>query len=89
MRSAVLPASFTTFFAASVSRRRRDLEAAVREHLAALLDVRAFEAHDHRHLDVHLLHGGDDAFGDHVAAHDAAEDVHEDRLHVLVRRGSS
>src|SRR4029078_612715 len=26
--------------------------------------------------------GGDDAFGDRVAAHDAAEDVDEDRLHL-------
>src|SRR5690606_16501078 len=35
---------------------------------------------------VHFLDRGDDALGDHVAAHDAAEDVDEDRLHVLVRQ---
>ena len=32
------------------------------------------------------LHRRDDALGDHVAAHDAAEDVDEDRLHLVVRQ---
>src|SRR5690606_13183719 len=33
--------------------------------------------------DVHFLDRGDDALGDHVAAHDAAEDVNEDRLDLV------
>ncbi|GAB1395635.1 hypothetical protein MASR1M65_04120 [Saprospiraceae bacterium] len=36
-------------------------------------------------MQAHLLHRGDDALGDDVAAHDAAEDVDEDALHVRVR----
>ena len=49
-----------------------------------LLGVRPVEAHDERHLEVDLLRGGDDALGDLVAAGDAAEDVEEDRAHLLV-----
>ncbi len=44
-------------------------------------DVGAFEAHDQRDRQVHFLGRGDDAFGDDVAAHDAAEDVDQDALH--------
>ena len=63
-----------------------DGEPAVRQHVARLRRVGAFQAHDHRHLHAHVLHGGDDAFGDDVAADDAAEDVHEDRAHFRVRQ---
>ena len=35
-------------------------------------------------LQADLLDRGDDALGDDVAPHDAAEDVDEDRLHVRV-----
>ena len=52
----------------------------------AELDVRPFEAHDERHLEADLLDGGDDALGDGVALHDAAEDVDEDALHARDRR---
>src|SRR5687767_4973984 len=52
---------------------RRDREAGILQDLLALLDVRAFETDDDRHLDVDFLHRGDDALGDHVAADDAAE----------------
>src|SRR3569623_881713 len=47
----------------------------------ALLDGGAFQSNDQRHLEVHLPRGGDDAVGDDVAAHDAAEDVDQDALH--------
>ena len=50
----------------------------------AQFDVGAFEPHHQRHLQAHLLDRGDHAFGDDVAAHDAAEDVDEDALHVRV-----
>jgi hypothetical protein len=50
------------------------------------LDIRAFKAHDQRHLKADLLDRRDHALGDDVTAHDAAEDVHEDALHVRVRR---
>ena len=36
------------------------------------------------HLD--FAHRLDDAFGDQVAAHDAAENIHQDRAHVVVRQ---
>ena len=57
-------------------------EAALAQDLAPELDVRAFEAHDERHLEPELLRRGDDARRDDVALHDAAEDVDEDRLHL-------
>ena len=52
------------------------------EDLASELDVRALEPDDERHLQPELLRRRDDAVGDDVALHDAAEDVDEDRLHL-------
>ena len=48
-------------------------------------ECRTLKAHDDGDLEVERLCGGDDALRDDVAAHDAAEDVHEDRAHVRVR----
>ena len=50
----------------------------------ARLDVGAFEADDERHLDRISLAAATMPFGDDVAAHDAAEDVDQDALHVGV-----
>ena len=55
------------------------------EQLPAALDVGALQTHHQRHAQLHLLDRGEHALGDEVARHDAAEDVHEDRLHVRVR----
>src|SRR6185312_15880750 len=52
------------------------------ENGLAFLDVGAFEADHQRHLEADLLDRGDHAFGDHVAAHDAAEDVDQDAFDV-------
>uniref|UniRef100_A0A0N5A4I4 NAD-specific glutamate dehydrogenase n=1 Tax=Parastrongyloides trichosuri TaxID=131310 RepID=A0A0N5A4I4_PARTI len=52
--------------------------------LLAQLGVRAFQTHDQRHLQAHFLHRSDDALGDDVALHDAAEDVDEDALDLRV-----
>src|SRR5690349_20184865 len=65
-------------------RSRDDRQTGIGEYLLAEIDVGAFEAHDERHLEAHLPRGRDHAFGDHVALHDAAEDVDEDRLEVRV-----
>src|SRR3954469_11119443 len=46
----------------------RDRERAVRQHLARLLGVRAFEADNHGHGHPHLLHRDHHAFRDEVAA---------------------
>ena len=54
------------------------------QDLLAEIDVGAFEAHHQRHLEADLLHRGDHALGDDVAAHDAAEDVDQNALHVGV-----
>ena len=51
---------------------------------ARLLGVGALEPHHHRHLHAHVLHRVDDALGDQVAAHDAAEDVDQDGAHLRV-----
>ena len=50
----------------------------------ALRRIRSFQPHHHRHLHADLLHGGDDAVRNDVAADDAAENVHEDRTHLRV-----
>ena len=62
--------------------RRGDLQTRLLQDLLAELDVGAFQPHHQRHVQVDLARRGDDAFGDHVAAHDAAEDVDQDALDV-------
>src|SRR3954463_8576936 len=52
-----------------------DVQAAGIEDVFALLDVGAFQADHQGHRQADVLHRGDDALGDDVAAHDAAEDV--------------
>jgi hypothetical protein len=51
------------------------------------VDVVALEPNDERELQPDLAHRLDDAGGDHVAVHDAAEDVDEDRPSRWGRRG--
>ena len=62
-----------------------DGEAAGFEDAAALLHMRAGEAHHQRHLHLDLLQRLHDALGDPVAAVDAGEDVDQDGLDLLVR----
>ena len=50
----------------------------------AELDIGAFEPHDQRHVQIDLARRRDNALGEHVAAHDAAEDVDQDRLDIGV-----
>src|SRR3954471_21821267 len=50
------------------------------DDLLALIDVGAFQPHHERHLEPDLPHGRHYALRDHVAAHDAAEDVDQDAL---------
>ena len=50
-----------------------------------LLDIRALEANDDGFAQLDVVGGVDDSHGDHVAAHDAPEDVDEDGLDLLVR----
>src|SRR6516165_1012169 len=59
------------------ARRRRDVESAVRQNLAALLDIGSFQAHDERHFGFYFLKRSDDRTSDDVALHDAAEDVYQ------------
>ena len=47
------------------------------EDFLSEVDVRALEAHDEGHGEAELARRRHDALGDHVAAHDAAEDVHQ------------
>src|SRR6476659_8257310 len=62
-----------------------DRQTRVGQQLLAELLVRPLHPHDQRHGQVGGLAGGDHALGDGVAAHDAAEDVDQDRRHLLVR----
>ena len=63
---------------------RREVQAALLQHPLAFLDVGAFHPDDDRHRHAELLDRGNDALRQHVAAQDAAEDVDEHRLDVLV-----
>src|SRR5215468_3750397 len=51
---------------------RDDVEVGLGDDLLAFLHLGALQAHDQRHAQAHFLDGGDYAFGDDVAAHDAA-----------------
>ncbi len=75
--------ALTTFSAASArSLRGDDGEAGLGEDFLAQFDIGAFQPHHQRHLQRNFLRRGDDAFGDDVAFHDAAEDVDQDALHI-------
>src|SRR6185369_15570667 len=63
---------------------RHHVQAGFTDDLLAELDIGAFEADHQRHAEADLAHGGRDAFGDHVALHDATEDVDQDALHVRI-----
>src|SRR6185312_9277146 len=54
------------------------------EDLLAELDIGAFEPHHQRYMQADLARRGDDALGDDVAPHDAAEDVDQDAFDILV-----
>ena len=78
-------AAATTFFAASVrSAAAISASPLSRQQLAAVRRVGALEAHDDRQVQAEVPRRADHAFGDHVAADDAAEDVDQDRLHLRV-----
>src|ERR1019366_1391800 len=51
-------------------------------------DVVAFEPDDEREFQAGFLHRRDDAGGDDVAIHDAAENVHEDALHMRIAQNN-
>src|SRR4051812_40298616 len=57
---------------------RDDGEARLAERFLAGEHIIALEAHDQGKLETGFADGFDDASGDHVAIHDAAEDVHQD-----------
>ena len=75
-----LPTAATTFWAASARSLAAVIAGRIVEDLLAELDVGALETDDQRHADVDLARRGDDALGDDVAAHDAAEDVDQHAL---------
>ena len=64
--------------------RGNDGQARFRHDLLAEVDIRAFEADHQRHCELELLGRGDDALRDDVAAHDAAENVHQNGFHIGV-----
>ena len=63
---------------------RNDVEAALGQLDTTQLGVVAFQTDHDGHLDPHFLDRTDDAFRDHVAAHDAAKDVDQHRFDVAV-----
>ena len=80
------PISFTMRLAASaMSAGGNHLDARVGENLLALDDVGAFHPDHQRHVELHLFRRLDDALREHVASHDAAEDVDEHAFDAFVR----
>src|ERR1700691_2604842 len=63
-----------------------DIEAGFLNDLLAERDVGSFEPHHQRHAQAYFLDRGNNAFGDHVAAHDAAENIDQDAFHVWIGR---
>src|SRR5581483_5576458 len=61
-----------------------DGKAGFSECLFAGLDIIAFQTHHQRQFKPGLAHGGDNAGGDDVAIHDAAENIHQYSLHIRV-----
>src|SRR4051812_32608637 len=64
---------------------RHHVQAGFTDDLLAQLDIGAFEANHQRHAEADFTDGGGDALGDHVALHDATEDVDQNALHVGIR----
>ena len=56
------------------------------ENLAAFFNVRAFEPQHNRHLHVQVARRRHHACRQPIHAQNAAEDIDEDRLHMLVRQ---
>src|SRR5690606_26290684 len=54
------------------------------QYFSAQFGVVAFKANDDRNLDADFFHCTDDAFGNHVAANDAAEDVDQNGRDIAV-----
>ncbi len=75
-----------TIFCAASSRSSAGitLRPGFTDDFLAEFDIGAFEAHDQRNLEADFLDRGDHAFGDDVAAHDAAEDVDQDAFDIRV-----
>jgi len=63
---------------------RNDVETALGHYALALFDIGALEPHDQRLVEPKAAGRADNALGDDVTAHDAAEDVDKDALHILV-----
>src|SRR5688572_29537917 len=63
---------------------RCEAQPALPQHALAFFDVGSFHPHHDRHAYAELGHGGDDPLRQHVAAQDAAEDVDQYGLDVLV-----
>src|SRR6185369_9084580 len=64
--------------------RGDDGQAGFLQDLAPQLDIGAFEPHHQRAVEADLARGADDAFGDGIAAHHAAEHVDQDPLHAWI-----
>src|SRR6056297_3362237 len=60
------------------------VEPGIRDDFLALFDIGAFQTHNQRYLQAHLFDGGNDAFGDHVAAHDATKDVDQNAFDLRI-----
>ena len=64
--------------------RRNNRQTGLGQNFLAQLFIRAFHAHDQRHFQMHLLGRRNHTLGDHVAFHDAAENIDQNRFEVRI-----
>src|SRR5690554_299106 len=61
-----------------------DGQTRIGKHLLAQFFVSALHAYDQRHVEIYSTASRDHALGDHVATHDATENVHKNGFDILV-----
>ena len=59
------------------------------ENLPSRFDIRPFKTNDQWNIEAHLFSSSHDGVGDSITLHDAAEDVHEHSLDLLLPENDS
>src|SRR5690606_30758661 len=65
-----------------------NIQAAVGQYFSAEFSVVTFEANHDRNLHAYFFNSTNNAFSDHVATHNAAENVDQYGFHIFVRQNN-
>src|SRR5690606_18558559 len=63
-----------------------DVQTTFSQHFCTQLGIVAFQTYNHRNFHTHFFNCTDDAFSNHVAAYDTAEDVNQYGFNVGIRQ---